>query len=295
MRLTSLIDAVFQQEDVNFFITNRVPRRMLTRFVDWFSRIEQPLVRDLSIATFAQFAGDLRLDEARTARFKSLHACFIRELKEGARPVDPDDRILVSPCDGIVGGAGDIDGVELLQAKGSSYTLDELLGETNAAERFRRGRYVTLRLTSSMYHRFHAPCDCRLDGITYISGERWNVNPVTLKRIARVYCKNERAVLHTAVDRTRDPVAIVAIGAILVGSIHLHCLSGPVNPLYGGSAWIPCVAEYRKADELGYFQHGSTIVVLTTAAMDLCEAVRSGATVRMGEPLFRRREQAQST
>src|SRR5919108_6616976 len=116
MKLPAMLEQVLQQEHINFFLTNRVPRRLLTRFMRWFSRIEQPLVRDVSIGAFALFAGDLRLDEAKKPRFTSLHDCFVRELKDGARPIERDPRVLVSPCDGIVGASGTIDGRELVQA-----------------------------------------------------------------------------------------------------------------------------------------------------------------------------------
>ena len=83
-----VIDSVLQQEGINFVLTNSIPRRLLTRFMGWFSRIEQPLVRDLSIGVLKLFAGDLRLHEAKKTRFTSLHDCFVRELKAGARPID---------------------------------------------------------------------------------------------------------------------------------------------------------------------------------------------------------------
>ena len=71
-------------------------------------------------------------------------------------------------------------------------------------ERHRNGIYVTLRLTSSMYHRFHAPYDCRVERVTYISGDTWNVNPIALKRIERLFCRNERAVIETRLAATGD-------------------------------------------------------------------------------------------
>src|SRR5580693_10146181 len=91
-----------QQEDINFLLTNRIPRRLATQFIGWFSRIEQPLVRDISIAIWRLFS-DLDLSEAKKTEFTSLHDCFIRELKDGARPVEAAPDILVSPCDAIVG------------------------------------------------------------------------------------------------------------------------------------------------------------------------------------------------
>ena len=153
---------VLAQEDINFLLTNRIPRRLLTQFIGWFSRIEQPLVRDLSIGVWRLFS-DLDLREAKDAQFRSMHDCFTRELKEGARPIDPRPDVLVSPCDAIVGACGTIAGTELYQAKGFSYALEDLLCDPDLVEAHRNGRYVTLRLTSSMYHRFHAPHDVRVD------------------------------------------------------------------------------------------------------------------------------------
>jgi phosphatidylserine decarboxylase len=289
MKPSSLIDSVFQQEDINFLLTNRIPRRLLTRFIGWFSRIENPIVRDMSIAAWTLFAGDLNLQEARKTTFTSLHDCFIRELKDGSRPIDADPRVLVSPCDGIVGACGSIRGTELLQAKGSAYALEALLGDARLVERYREGRYVTLRLTSNMYHRFHAPCACEVEEVTYISGDTWNVNPVALKRIARLYCENERAILHARLEGSSETVALVAVGAILVASIHLNVLDVPLNVKYRGPNRIPCRARFEKGDELGYFHHGSTIIVIGTGGLEPCERVRSGELVRMGEPLLRHR------
>ena len=128
MTLRTEMLRVFEQEDVNFLLTNRIPRRLLTRFMGWFSRIEQPLVRDLSIGLW-RFFSDLDLSEAKKADFRSMHECFTRELKDGARPVEADPSILVSPCDAIVGACGAIAGTELFQVKGFPYTLQDLLGD----------------------------------------------------------------------------------------------------------------------------------------------------------------------
>src|SRR5580700_7760684 len=173
MKTSSLFDRVFQQEDVNFALTNRIPRRLATLFMGWFSQIEQPLIRDVSIGVWSLFAGTLNLHEARKTQFTSLHDCFIRELKPGARPIDPAPHTLVSPCDAIVGACGQLSGTELIQAKGFGYTLDDLLGDARLVASYRDGCYVTLRLTSTMYHRFHAPYDGEVDEVTYIAGDTW--------------------------------------------------------------------------------------------------------------------------
>ena len=222
--LSRILSRIVLQEDLNFLLTNRVPRQLLTRFVGWFSQIEQPLVRDLSIATWKLFA-DLDLSDARKTEFRSLHDCFTRELKPGARQVNGDPDILTSPSDGIVGACGSIAGVELFQAKGFPYTLLDLLGDPELVERYRDGSYITLRLTSSMYHRFHAPADCDVHKVTYISGDTWNVNPIALKRVEKLFCKNERALIETTLTPGGQRILVVPVAAILVASIRLHFIN----------------------------------------------------------------------
>jgi phosphatidylserine decarboxylase len=286
MTVRSQLLRLLEQEDINFLLTNRIPRRLATQFMGWFSRIEQPLVRDISIAVWRLFS-DLDLREAKQTQFRSMHDCFTRELKTGARPIDRRRDILVSPCDAIVGACGSIAGTELYQAKGFPYSLDDLLGDRDLVAAHRNGCYATLRLTSSMYHRFHAPHDCRIEQVIYISGDTWNVNPIALKRVERLFCKNERAVLCTRLTANGQPVTLVAVAAILVASIRLHCLDGPLNLKHRGPNVLACAAEAGKGDELGWFEHGSTIIVFAPEGFVLCDNIRDGAPVRMGEPLMR--------
>src|SRR5262252_8951191 len=168
------------KNELRFLLINRLPRRLCTQLFGWFSRIEQPQVRDVSIGLWKRFA-DLRLDEAQKTEFDSVHDCFTRELKPGARPIDPDPDVLISPCDAIVGAGGRVEGTTIFQAKGFPYEIGDLLCDPALVERYRDGgHYVTLRLTPSMYHRFHAPADGRIHGVTYISGDTWNVDPISV-------------------------------------------------------------------------------------------------------------------
>ncbi len=286
MTVRSQLLRVLAQENINFLLTNRIPRRWATQFVGWFSRIEQPLIRDLSIGVWRLFA-DLDLREAKKTQFRSMHDCFTRALKEGARPVDRRADILVSPCDAIVGACGAIAGTDLYQAKGFPYALEDLLCDPGLVDAHRNGRYVTLRLTSSMYQRFHAPHDCRVERVVYVSGDTWNVNPIALKRIERLFCKNERAIVQTKLTPGGQAVTLVAVAAILVASIRLHCLDAVLSLQHRGPNVFDCHAEFAKGEELGWFEHGSTIIVFTPDSFALCDDVREGATIRAGEPLMR--------
>jgi phosphatidylserine decarboxylase len=286
MTIKGLIAGFTQQEDLNFLLTNRIPRAALTRFMGWFSKIENPLVRDFSIACWRLFS-DLDLSEAKKTEFRSLHDCFTRELRPGLRPVDPDPAVVTSPSDGIVGAHGRIADTELFQVKGAPYSLLDLLGDPALVESHRNGRFVTLRLTSSMYHRFHAPADGRIEKVTFIHGDVWNVNPIALKRVERLFCKNERAVLRTRLS-TGEALTLVPVAAILVASIRLHFLDITLNAQSRGPIDFPCDAQVRKGDELGWFEHGSTIIVLTPDNFEFCDHIIDGARIRAGESLLRK-------
>jgi phosphatidylserine decarboxylase len=252
----------------------------------WFSKIEQPLVRDLSIRCWRLFS-DLDLSEARKASFKSLHDCFTRELRPGLRPSDPDPSVVVSPCDAIIGAFGAIEDGQLFQVKGAPYSLKDLLGDSALVEAHRNGKFITLRLTSSMYHRFHAPHDCRIEQVTFIHGDTWNVNPIALKRIEGLFCKNERAVLRTRLA-TGEALTLVPVAAILVASIRLHFLDIMLNAQTRGPTDFPCSVNVQKGDELGWFEHGSTIIVLAPDHFEFCDNAHEGARILAGQPLVRK-------
>lgn len=274
------------REDLHFLLTNRIPRRLATRWMGWFSRLENPQLARASIALWRLFAPDLDLSEARQQRFRSVHECFVRELKPGARVVDADPGVVASPCDAIVGAHGRVEDGLVLQAKGMPYRLEELLLDPELAATHRGGHFLTLRLKSSFYHRFHAPCDARISRVRYISGDTWNVHPIALERIERLFCRNERAVLDLELENPRQRLTLVPVAAILVASIQLHCLPGPLDLRSRGANDFRCDERVSRGAELGWFQHGSTIVVLASGCFRFAPAVRPGRRVRMGEALF---------
>jgi phosphatidylserine decarboxylase len=286
MTIKGLIANLTQQEDLNFLLTNRIPRAAVTRFMGWFSQIENRGVCAASIACWRLFS-DLDLSEAKKTEFKTLHDCFTRELKDGLRPFDPDPQIVTSPSDAIIGAHGAIEDTELFQIKGANYSLLDLLGDDELVERHRNGRFITLRLTSSMYHRFHAPADFKIERVTFISGDVWNVNPIALKRVEKLFCKNERAVIETHLA-SGEALTLVPVAAILVASLRLHCIDRTLNAQTRGPTKFPCEVEVHKGDELGWFEHGSTIIVLTPDRFEFCDNVRDGARIKAGQPLLRK-------
>jgi phosphatidylserine decarboxylase len=290
MKIRRFFQKWMLQEDLNFLLTNRIPRITLTRFMGWWSQIKHPWVVKSSMAVWRLFS-DLDLSDAKLKTFDSLHACFTRELVPGARVVNPDPKFMTSPCDAIVGACGTITQGQVFQAKGFPYRLETLLSTsahcphwTTALE---GGTYITLRLTSSMYHRFHAPHDVRLQHVTYISGDAWNVNPVALARVQELFCKNERAVLQM---QTQEgvPFLIVPVAAVLVASMRFHAVDVLLNLRYKGPNEMPCDAAYVKGQEMGWFEHGSTILVFVPKGFALADGIASGARIQMGQALLKR-------
>jgi phosphatidylserine decarboxylase len=279
--LRDVVRRLLQVEALNFVVTNRVPRALLTHFIGWFSKIRHPWVRDASIFGWRWFS-DVDLSDAAKTRFESLHDCFIRELAQGARQIDTAPDILASPCDAIVGACGRLQDMQALQAKGHAYPIQELLGDPLLAETHRHGCYATLRLTSGMYHRLHAPHDCRVERVTYIAGDVWNVNPPALARIERLFCKNERAVIRIRLQRGGHGVTLVLVAAILVASIRLSFIDVRLHLKYRGANELPCSADLLKGEEMGWFEHGSTVIVLAPEGFELCEGIRPGQKIQMG-------------
>jgi phosphatidylserine decarboxylase len=278
------------QEDLNFLLTNRIPRITLTRWMGWWSQLRHPWIVKGSIAVWRWFT-DLDLSESKQQTFDSLHACFTRELLPGVRPIDAHPDVMSSPCDCIVGACGEIHDGMVFQAKGFPYTLNSLLGGSVLLQYWSRalegGTFVTMRLTSSMYHRFHAPCDAHLHHVTYISGDTWNVNPIALQRVKELFCKNERAVLQMQTVQG-VPILMVPVAAVLVASMRFHAVDVLLNLRYRGPNEIACDASYAKGQEMGWFEHGSTILMFVPKGFALVEGVANGVHLRMGEPLIRK-------
>ncbi len=249
------------------------------------SHIEHPLFVAAGLELWKIFFG-LDLADSRTARFRSLHDCFTRQLAEGARLIDATPSHLSSPCDAILGAAGRISSGTVLQAKGFRYPLVDLLRDEQLAHYYRDGQYATLRLTAGMYHRFHAPYDCVVEQVTYISGDTWNVNPAAVERVEQVFCRNERAIIRCHLRPSGLLITLVPIAAILVASIRLHFADVLLHLRYRGPHVIPCDAALGKGEEMGWFEHGSTIIVFAPRGVSLRGGLLAGDRIRMGEALM---------
>jgi phosphatidylserine decarboxylase len=217
-------------------------------------------------------------------RYPSFNAFFTRALRPEVRPVTPEVGAVASPVDGAVSAAGTIAGDALLQAKGREYGLTELLGGSpERAVPFEGGSFVTLYLSPRDYHRVHMPLAGRLTETVHVPGRLFAVNPPAVRAVPRLFARNERVA--ALFDTEAGPMAVVLVGALLVGSIET-VWAGRVTPPRGREirSWVP-EAEVRltRGAELGRFAMGSSvIVVFPPGRVRWDDALAPGAELRMG-------------
>jgi len=266
----------------------RLQECLPTRFLSWLiylvTRVRQPAFKNTFIRLFMkQYA--ISLAEAEFEKIES-YTCFndffTRALKPGARPLDPDRRMLLSPVDGTVSQAGDIRGGRIFQAKGHDYSLEELLGgNAELAAPFVGGKFATIYLAPYNYHRIHMPLDALLRDWLYVPGRLFSVNPATVRAMPAVFARNERVC--ALFDSEVGPFALILVGALFVGSMET-VWSGQVSPPHkrsGVEQFRPIHAvSLARGDEMGRFNMGSTVILLTGP-----EAVRWSAAMTPGNPL----------
>jgi len=284
---------LLDQEQLNFWLTNRIPRAWLTRSMGRISKIRHPWVAKLGIGIWKRLS-DLDLSEAQQTEFPSIHDCFVRELKPGLRPFEADPQTLCSPCDAIVGARGTVEKGQLLQAKGMVYSLADFLQSRDDANACEGYHYLTLRLMSSMYHHFHAPHDVTVKHLRYIHGDVFNVNPPTLKRINGLFTKNERAVIQATLDQTGETCWLVPVAAVLVASMRFTFSDIHLHLDYRGPTETVMNTTLTKGTRMGWFEHGSTIILLMPPTWDWIgpeigqrTGHSTGARIKTGQALFK--------
>lgn len=267
-----------------------LPRHWLTAVIWRIARIRHPGFKDFLITRFAR-AFDVDLDEVKLevpGGFATFNEFFIRELADGARPIDDDSDALVSPADGTVSVAGTIRADSIFQAKGIDYSLGDLLAtDLQEAEHYVDGSFATIYLAPYNYHRVHAPLAGELLTARYVPGDLFSVNEATVSRVDGLFRRNERLVMH--LRTAHGPAVVILVGALNVGSISTPW-TGEIRPRKEGVVDELDISGYPaaldKGDLLGWFNMGSTVILLLPKGV--CEwddDLEPGATVRMGEEI----------
>ena len=269
-----------------------VPQQLFTRFIGLFGASTFGPWKNLMIRCFIR-SYDVDMSQAEQPDYRaysSFNDFFTRALRPGVRPIagGTDGRTVVSPADGTVSAIGRIEGGRLFQAKGRDFSLLQLLGGSRErAAPFENGRFATIYLSPRDYHRVHMPLAGTLRETVFIPGRLFSVNQATAESIPGLFARNERLVC--LFDSAAGPMAVILVGAMIVGSIE--------TVWEGEAARAPAVRsrDYRASEprigldtgaELGRFKMGSTVIVLFgPAAVDWSARLGPLSQIEMGQEL----------
>ena len=272
------------------FLQYLLPKYWLTALVYRLARVRVPAVKNMLIRGFLKLF-DVELEEVKgrvPEDFHTFNDFFIRELKDGARPVDPKPTAIVSPADGTLSQAGALRGNRILQAKGIDYSLEDLLAaDVDKAAEFGDGAFATIYLAPYNYHRVHAPVDGELVAAHYVPGDLFSVNSKTAAHVPGLFSRNERLNLHF--QTAFGPMVVVLVGALNVGSISTPW-SGEIRPRKSGVVERIDISaaprQVRKGDLLGWFNMGSTVIVLLPpGSATWHDEFKAGVRTIMGEAI----------
>jgi phosphatidylserine decarboxylase len=215
--------------------------------------------------------------------YQSFNQFFIRRLKADVRPIATG---LVSPADGTISELGDIHTQSILQAKNIDYSLAQLLaGETALQDTFANGKFATIYLSPRDYHRVHMPYSGKLLQSIYVPGDLFSVNPTTVNNVQGVFARNERLI--NIFETDQGPMAVILVGAMLVAGM-VTTWQGKVVPNRFDQVQHWNYQEQNihlaKGDELGYFNFGSTVILLFPQdIMQWQNALQAGTSLQMGQ------------
>ena len=229
---------------VGRLVHTRLPRPVARRLVRWFAKTYQ-----IDVDAAAKPAHE----------YPSIGHFFIRDLREGLRPIESE---FVSPVDGTLRGFGIVSGGRLEQIKGKTYTVARFLGDDEHARRYESGAYFNLYLSPQDYHHVHSPVGGAIVRSVHIPGKLWPVNDWSLANIDELFSINERIV--TYIESPLGLAAVVMIGATNVGKMSVvydSFISNAAETRPATRTYDPPIA-IRPGDRLGTFHMGSSVVVL---------------------------------
>ncbi|MEH6548728.1 MAG: archaetidylserine decarboxylase [Pseudomonadales bacterium] len=267
-----------------------IPQHLLSRAAGWLANTEIPWIKNPFIEFFIrQYSVNMSEAADPEARnYPNFNAFFTRALRDDARTVAEDTKAIASPADGSISQLGRIENGRIFQAKGQSYTVQELLGGDNAlAEQFIDGCFSTIYLSPKDYHRVHMPVSGTLQQMIYVPGDLFSVNKATAENVPRLFARNERLV--AIFETAAGPMAMVLVGAMIVAAIET-VWAGQVTPTpktvnttrYNEAVTI----ALNKGEEMGRFKLGSTVVLLFPKdRVKWDEALAAGSPLMMGQEI----------
>ena len=264
-----------------------LPHHLISRLVFFLTRIKSPLATPVIRWFIKTFKVDMSDAENQIIEhFACFNDFFIRALTDGARPIAAAANAVSSPVDGTVSQCGTIMKGHLFQAKDQFYSVEDLLGgDKLMAHMFEGGQFATIYLAPYNYHRIHMPVDGLLKKMIHVPGRLFSVAPWTVRQVSRLFARNERVVC--LFSTASGPMAMILVGAINVAAIET-VWHGLVTPPKGKKVsefdYDHTEKKFAKGEEMGRFNMGSTVILLTTEKIQL-ENLQPQQTLRMGQPI----------
>lgn len=267
-------------------LIHRLPQNAMSRTM---GKITASRFSRLAIQRYIRhYKIDASIIEKPVTEYRTLKEFFTRRLKAGARPIAPGHDVIVSPVDGTVSQLGDICEGTLIQAKGKEFSVTELLGGSEEeAKRYYGGKFITIYLSPRDYHRIHMPVAGNLVRYSYLPGRLYPVNRLGIENVDRLFARNERLVTYIKTKGLGD-MALVKVGALFVGSVKVVYNTATTNIKHGRQTTEPIegTPHYEKGDELGWFEFGSTVILLLESSqIKWAEGVEKGKSLLMGQVL----------
>lgn len=267
-----------------------LPHKIISKIADLSANCQVPWIKDYLIGYFIKrYAVNMReaLQEDPFA-YATYNDFFTRRLKPECRPIDPANNSIVSPADGCVAQIGKITDNRIIQAKGHTYSVQDLLGNDPIADKFINGNFTTIYLAPKDYHRVHMPLGGRLQKMLYIPGKLFSVSNYAAENIPNVFARNERVV--AIFDTIAGPMAVILVGAMIVGSIET-VWAGKISPPHSKKILRTqynniTPIDIAKGAEMGLFKLGSTVIVLFAPGATIWDQMVTNAMdIKMGHRL----------
>ena len=255
-------------ERLRVLVQYSLPRHFLTKLVFKLARCRWKLLKNSLIRLFILwFKVDMRSAlQPEPTRYENFNYFFTRQLKPEARPLQIDAKKILCPVDGSISQIGNIEYDTLLQAKGITYQLQQLLVREELATTFTNGNFATLYLSPRDYHRIHMPLNGTLQRMIYVPGRLFAVDRPTVRIVPSLFARNERVINIFRTDFGN--IAIIMVGAMLVGSMET-VWAGQITPAENrqlADIDYPLQnIQLQQGEEMGRFNMGSTVILLLEA------------------------------
>jgi len=261
-----------------------LPRTQMTRAMGRLAEYAWPDPVGRAVVSIYCRVYDVALDECRQRRgFASFDEFFTRQLRDGARTLPDDPRVVVSPADGRIDSLGLVDG-RAFTVKGRPYDVDELLGDPVEAKRYAGGAGCVVYLSPRDYHRVHSPVTGKIVAVRSMPGDYYPVNTIGVRHVPNLFVRNRRVaiMIDTPESSGLGRVTVVMVAAMVVGRITVAGIDARDVPV-GNHTFSPH-REVLRGDEIGVFHLGSTAVVFFEPHAKLAWLAPEGP-IRFGDPL----------